>query len=34
LPSPELEAEESFGDHGEEDKPAGEHRLHDGQRRE
>ena len=34
LPSSELKAEETLGEHREEDEPAGEHRLHDRQRRE
>jgi len=34
LSSSELKAEESLGEHGEEDEPAGQDRLHDRQRRE
>jgi hypothetical protein len=34
LPLPEAKAEEPLGEHGEEDEPAGEDRLHDRQRRE
>jgi hypothetical protein len=34
LSSSEVKAEEALGEHGEEDEPAGEDRLHDRQRRE
>ena len=34
LPSSEVKAEEALREHGEEDEPAGEDRLHDRQRRE
>jgi hypothetical protein len=34
LPSPEAKAEEALGEDRQEHQPAGEHRLHDRQRRE
>jgi hypothetical protein len=34
LPPSEVKAEEALGEDGKEDEPAGEHRLHDRQRRE